>query len=638
MTHYLLRKVIFSLVVIFTFFCSQASLLAEEKKPHDVVLFQENLMIPMRDGVKLAVDVYRPAANGIPIEEKLPILLQRTPYNKKNKTFVEEAKFFAQQGYIAVIQDCRGRYGSEGVFTKYVDEPKDGYDTVEWLAKNLTYSNGDVGMWGLSYGAHVQACAAKLNPPHLKTIVVNMGGTSNGWTHAVGNHGAFELKQLIWAFNQIKEETKNPVVNDMLAKEKITDWLTVLPLRKGLSPLAIAPNFEDYVIEMATHANYDEYWKDMGTNWVEYYKQTSDTPMIHVSGWYDAYCETALTNYLGLSRIKKSPIRLLMGPWLHGTTTKTYAGDVEFGPDAAIPDFYSEWHLRWFDYFLKGKKNGVEAEPAIKLFIMGTGDGRKDKNGRLFHGGYWRTESDWPLPQTKFTRYYFRGDGSLSPKLPGAAETPTTYTYDPDHPVPTIGASTAASMPAFAGGAFDQREKEFKGDAEKGYYGSRPPYLPLKARPDVVVFQTEPLHEDVEVTGPITVKLYASSTALDTDFTAKLIDVYPPDKDFPSGFEMNLTDGIIRARFRNSPEKQALMKPGEVYEFTIEPYGTANVFKKGHRIRIDISSSNFPRFDVNPNTGEPLGMSRRRIKADNTVYHDLIRPSHVLLPMIPKNK
>jgi putative CocE/NonD family hydrolase len=634
----LTRRIVFLLGIFIVIIGAQDFAGAQEKKEYDVILYKENLMVSMRDGVKLATDIYRPAVNGVPLEDKFPILLQRTPYNKQNKTFVEQGKYFAKHGYIVAIQDCRGRYKSEGVFVKYVDEPKDGYDTVEWLGKNLPYSNGDVGMWGLSYGAHVQAGAAKLNPAHLKTIVVNMGGTSNGWTHAVGNHGAFELKQLIWAFNQIREETDNPAVKEMLQKEKITDWLTVLPLRKGLSPLSIAPNFEDYVIEMMTHVNYDEYWKDMGTNWVEYHKQTSDIPMIHISGWYDAYCETALTNYLGLSRIKKSPVRLLMGPWLHGTTTQTWAGDVEFGPEAAIPDFYSGWHLRWFDYFLKGKTTGVEKEPAIKLFIMGTGDGHKDKSGRLYHGGYWRTEADWPLPQTKFTRYYFHADGALSPKLPGSDAPPTTYTFDPDHPVPTIGASTAASKPAFAGGAFDQREREYKGDPETGFYGSRSPYLPLKSRIDVVVFQTEPLKEEVEVTGPIAVKLYASSTALDTDFTAKLIDVYPPSKDFPSGFEMNLTDGIIRARFRNSPEKQELMKPGEIYEFTIEPYGTANLFKKGHRIRVDISSSNFPRFDVNPNTGEPLGTSRRKIKADNTIYQDLIRPSHVLLPIVPKSK
>jgi len=605
-----------------------------ENNPYEPVLYKADVMIPMSDGVKLAVDIYRPAANGVVLEEKLPIVLQRTPYNKRSEQYVEQLKYLVRRGYVAVIQDCRGRYQSEGSFIKYTNEPKDGYDTIEWLA-NLPYTNGNIGTMGLSYGAHVQACAAKLNPPHLKTSVLNMGGTSNGWDHSIRNHGAFMLKQLTWAFRQVADETDNPVVRDMLDIEKAIHWFQALPLKKGLNPLSIVPNFEAYIFEMMTHSDYDDYWKDIGTNWMEYYDQTSDIPMIHISGWYDGYCATAIQNYLGLSRSKKSPIRLLMGPWLHGESDCTCAGNVEFGPDAAIDDFYTEWHLLWFDRFLKGKENGVEKEPAIKLFIMGTGDGRKDQNGRLFHGGYWRTEANWPLPDTRFTNYYFHTDGSLSTGLPGADDASTTFTYDPSHPVPTIGGSMAASLPVFVGGAFDQREREFKGDPEKGFFGSRPPYLPLKARHDVVVFQTERLPENVEVTGPIVVKLFASSTAVDTDFTAKLIDVYPPSKDFPSGFEMNLTDGILRARYRDSWERQELMNPGEIYEFTIEPFGTANVFKKGHRIRIDISSSNFPRFDVNPNTGEPLGMSRRVIKADNTIFHDMVHPSHVILPIIP---
>jgi putative CocE/NonD family hydrolase len=610
---------------------------SENEKLYDVLMYEENAMIPMRDGVRLAADIYRPAINGAPVEEKFPVILQRTPYNKKSKRFVEQGKHFVKHGYVVVIQDCRGRYKSEGIFKKYVNEPQDGYDTIEWLAK-LPYTNGKIGMWGLSYGAHVQACAAMLNPPHLKTIVVNMGGMYNGWDHGIRNHGAFALKQLTWAFKQVAEETDNPVVKDMLGIENVMDWFQVLPLKKGLNPLSIAPNFEKYMFEMMTHGDYDDYWKHMGVNWSEYYEQTSDIPMVHISGWYDNYCGTAIHNYLRLSSLKRSPIRLLLGHWIHGGVAQAYGGDVDFGSDAAITDFTSDWHVRWFDHFLKEKDNGVGTEPAIKLFIMGTGDGHKDENGRLFHGGYWRTEENWPLSDTQFADYYFHGDGTLRKEMPGPNEQPTTYTYDPRHPVPTIGGSMAASEPLYVGGAFDQRERQYKGDPQKGFYGSRPPYLPLKARHDVVVFQTEPLKEDIEVTGPITVKLHASSNAPDTDFTAKLIDVYPPSKDFPSGFEMNLTDGIIRARYRNSPESQELMKPGEIYLFTIEPFGTANVFKKEHRIRIDISSSNFPRFDVNPNTGEPLGLNRRSIKADNTIYHDESHPSQVILPIIPSRK
>lgn len=597
---------------------------------------EKDVMVPMRDAVRLATDIYRPAVNGKPVDEKLPLILHRTPYDKESGAIGarESAAFFCPQGYIVAFQDCRGRYKSEGVFTKYMDEPEDGYDTVEWLARQ-PYCNGDIGMRGWSYGAHVQASAAKLNPPHLRTIVVSVGGTSNGWDHAIRNHGAFALKQLTWAFRQIESETTDPVVKAMFQREHIGDWFQALPLKRGKSPLSVAPNFEDYILEMMTHGDYDDYWKRMGINWVEYYEQTADIPMIHVSGLYDNYCGSAIDNYVGLSGSKKSPVRLLIGPWLHGDIGGTNAGGIAFGSEATIPDYYFGWHLRWFDHFLKGKQNGVGEEPPVKVFVMGTGDGHKDKNGRLFHGGLWRTAERWPLPDTQFTHYYFHADGLLSPSKPDTDEAPITYTFDPTHPVPTIGGSMAASKPLWLGGAYDQHEKKFTGDPSKGFYGSRPPYLPLKARHDVVVYQTEPLQEDVEVVGPIVVTTHASSNRLDTDFTAKLIDVYPPSTDFPSGFDMNLTDGILRARYRNSPEKQELMEPGTVYEFTIKPFPTANVFKKGHRIRIDISSSNFPRFDVNPNTGEPLGLNRRMVPADNTIYHGAAHPSYVVLPIIP---
>jgi hypothetical protein len=604
------------------------------RKLFEPLLFQENAMIPMRDGIKLATDIYRPAIQGVPVEEKLPILFQRTPYNKKSERFVDEAKYFARHGYTVALQDLRGLYQSEGLFTKYMNEPEDGYDAIEWLAK-LPYTDGKIGMWGTSYGAHVQANSAKLRPPHLKTIVLNCGGLYNGWEYKIRNHGALELAQQVgWAFSQILNETDDPLVKDLLKNEPVQDWFAALPLKKGLNPLSIAPNFEDYIFEMMTRGDYDGYWKQMSMNWAEYFDPTADIPMIHITGWYDSYTSGTIKNYLGLSRIKKSPIRLLIGPWTHGGNKLSYAGNAEFGPEAAIPEFSGNWHLRWFDHFLKGIHNGVEVEPAVRIFVMGTGDGHKDKNSRLFHGGYWKTGEKWPLPNTEFTKYYFHAGGALSQKSPEPRILPTTYTYDPDNPVPTIGGSFSPRRPLIEAGAYDQREREYKGDPGEGFYGSRPPYLPLKARHDVVVFQTEPLAEDLTVIGPIVVKLYASSTAVDTEFTAKLIDVYPLSKDYPSGYEMNITDGIIRARYRNSREKQEFMQPGEIYEFVIEPFPTANVFKKGHRIRLDLSSSNFPRFDVNPNTGEPLGRERRKMKADQSVYHDSAHPSHVILPII----
>jgi len=534
------------------------------------------------------------------------------------------------------VQDDRGTYKSEGVQNKYVGWGKDGYDTIEWLAK-LPYTNGEVGMWGTSYAAHTQASAAILKPPHLKTMVLNMGGLYNGWHHKIRNHGAFELaQQLGWAFTQLATQTNDAAAHDLLTRERSADWAGALRARPGLSPLAVAPNFEGYIFDMLTHADYDDYWRQGDLNWSEHYADTSDIPMLQISGWYDSYTAGAINNFAGLSKVKTAPVRLLVGPWLHARNRSSNAGDLELGSDAAIADFNEAFHLRWFDHFLKGAQNGVGAEPRVKLFVMGTGDGRKDRNGRLNHGGFWMTADQWPLPASTFVDYYFHADGTLSRTPPNETGSGTTYSYDPRSPVPTIGGSFSGQPGLVSAGGFDQRERRFDGDPGKGFFGSKPPYLPLRARDDVVVFQTEALAADVSVVGPIVVKLFVSSSAVDTDFTAKLVDVYPPSPDYPSGFDLNVTDGIMRARYRASPEHAELMTPGTVYVLTIEPFPTANVFKKGHRIRVDISSSNFPRFDVNPNTGEPLGRNRRVVVADNTVWHDRDHLSRIILPVIAR--
>lgn len=608
----------------------------QEVPESDVVQVERNLMVPMRDGVRLATDIYRPAVNGRAIEAELPMLLHRTAYGKTGRRLVEQAKYFARNGYVVAVQDDRGTYDSEGVQYKYIGMGRDGYDAVEWLAK-LAYTDGQVGMWGTSYAAHTQATAAILAPPHLKTLILNQGGVQNGWNYKIRNHGAFELAQQVgWAFGQLAAQRNDKWAKAMMAIEKPSDWIGSLSGRRGVNPLSIAPNFEDYIFEMMTHADYDEYWKQPDVNWSAHYEETSDIPMMHITGWYDSYTGSTIGNYVGLSAIKKAPMRLLVGPWLHARNTQSYAGDVEFGPDGAIADFNDAMQLRWFDHYLKGRNNGVVQEPAARIFVMGTGDGHKDEHGRLYHGGYWRTVASWPLSNTRFTNYYFHRDGSLKTEPPRDNPPPTVYTFDPSNPVPTIGGSFSSTTGVAAPGAFDQREQPFSAETTTGFLGSRPPYLPLKARPDVVVFQTEPLDADMEVVGPIVVHLFASSSAVDTDFTAKLIDVYPPSADYPLGFEMNLTDGIQRARYRESPAHARLMKPGEVYEFTIEPFPTANIFKKGHRIRIDVSSSNFPRFDVNPNTGEPIGMSRRTVAADNSIFHGASHASYVVLPIVPR--
>jgi len=599
---------------------------AQDNAPFDAVRFEHDLMIPMRDGVRLATDIYRPTRNGKPVEEPLPVLLQRTPYDKNGERLVAAAEFFARHGYVVALQDHRGLYASEGTFTKYIGEGQDGYDTIEYLA-TLPYADGQVGMWGTSYAAHVQANASKLRPPHLKTMVLNMGGMSNGWDHKVRNHGAFEIQQLTWAFRQLAVETDDPVVRRMLEEETADKWLAAMPLRKGLNPLSVAPNFEDYILTMLTHGDYDAYWKDPDVNWVEHYDETADIPMLLISGWYDSYAGGTVGNFVALSARLESPVKLLMGPWTHSGNTRPYAGNVAFGADAAIVDFDNEFHLRWFDRYLKHEET-AEEPATVRVFVMGSGDGQRTEEGRLDHGGYWKEADSWPLPGTSLVPYYFHADGSLQTEPPRVKVPPTTYTFDPANPVPTIGGAFSSTSPVFEPGAYDQREDE-------SVYGAAPPYLPLKARSDVVVFQTEPLTDNLEVVGPVVVRLFVASSAIDTDFTAKLIDVYPPSEAYPAGYEMNLTDGILRMRYRQTPERQVMMEPGEVYEIEITPFPTANLFKRGHRIRIDISSSNFPHFDVNPNTGEPLGRHRRTMKADNSIYHDMDRPSHVVLPVIP---
>jgi len=596
-------------------------------KLYDAMIAEPNQMIPARDGTRLSTEIWRPARNGVPITDKLPVLLNRTPYELSSLT--DQAKYFAERGYVVALQNVRGRYKSEGAFAKI--QPKDatdGYDVIEWLAKQ-PYANGSVGMWGRSFAAHMEAGAAIMHPPSLKTTIINMGGLANGWDHGVRYRGTYEMgRQITWAWTQMLADARTESVKMLLRQEKVEDWYDVQPMRRGLNPLSAVPEFEGWYMDFFEHANYDAFWRDPMMAWNEHYKETSDIPMIQIGGWYDIFLAGTFENFTALRKLKKSPQRLLVGPWTHSANDKAYAGDVSYGDGAAITDFFSEFHVRWFDYFLKGKTTGVEKESAVRVFVMGTGDGHKDADERLFHGGYWRDADAWPLPGTRMVSYYFHGDGSLTTAKPAEAKSSTTYTFDPRDPVPTVGGGASARLKH---GAFDQREG-------LRFPPSKPPYLPLRARADVVVFQTEPLTEDVTIAGPIKVVVHASATTTDADFTAKLLDVYPHSETWPGGFDLNLTDAIVRGRYRATRDHAVMLVPGTVYPFTIEPFPTANVFKKGHRIRVDISSSNFPRFDVNPNTGEALGKNRRMITTDITIQHSAAYPSHIILPLAPARR
>jgi len=615
--------------------------------PSYEVIRDSEVMVSVRDGVRLATDIYRPARDGKAVDERFPVILERTPYGKhlpsrseldrgetEARSRMEISQYFVSHGYVVVYQDCRGRYGSEGRFIKYLSDGEDGCDTIDWIARQ-PWCDGRVATMGLSYAAHTQVAAACLAPKALAAMVIDCGGFSNAYRSAIRNGGAFEMKQATWAFNQARESPQakaDPVVRAALAQENLRDWFKAMPWKPGHSPVRHVPEYEDYLFEQWTQGVFGDYWKQLGIYTAGWYEQFADVPQVHMSSWYDPYVPTALDNYQGLKARKRSAVRLILGPWMHGDRCKSWSGDVDFGPastlDGNVATHWREFRLRWFEHWLKGKDNGVAQEPEVRLFLMGGGSERRNADGRMDHGGQWIAGDDWPLPQTRFTPYYLHGDGRLSLDLPAKEASPLSYDYDPDDPVPTIGGSLTSGHPVFEGGAFDQREDE-------RFYGCTRPGLPLAARRDVLVFETPTLTHDVAVIGPLKIVLHVSSNCVDTDFTAKLIDVHPGNADYPRGYAMNLADGILRCRYRDSWEQPEFMTPGQVYEIEIEPYATCNLFKAGHQIRLDISSSNFPRYDLNYNTGEPEGQARRKQVALNTVHVDAARASHIVLPIVP---
>jgi uncharacterized protein len=613
----------------------------------DEMSLTSNVMVRMRDGVHLATDVYRPQQNGKVAGKPLPVILERTPYGKTvvsrselsvqnpaAKSRAEVARYFVSRGYVVVYQDCRGRYDSEGEFVKYLSDGLDGFDCCEWIT-HQPWCNGKIGTMGLSYAAHTQGALACANPPGVAALFLDSGGFANAYQDGIRQGGAFELKQVTWAVRAALESPsvlKDPVRFKALQAIDISGWFARMPWKRGFSPLSAAPEYESYVYDQWEHGNFDGFWTQLGIYAAGYYDRFSDAPMVFMSSWYDPYPRSATDNYIALSKLKKGPVRLILGPWTHGDRSLTYAGEVDFGPAATIdgnlaPDFLA-LRLRWFDGWLKGIKNGVQAEPAVRLFVMGGGSGRRNAHGRMEHGGRWRAEKDWPLPDLKRTEYYLHADGGLAPQKQGAGDARLTYDFDPNHPVPSAGGTITSGEPVMRGGAYDQREGP-------RFFGSREPYLALAARADVLVFETAVLAEDIEVTGPIVAKLWISSDRPDTDFTIKLVDVYPPNDDYPEGFAMNVSDGILRVRYRNSWEKPELLKVDEVAAIAVEAFPTSNLFKRGHRIRLDVSSSNFPHFDVNPNTGAPEGTGLVRQIARNTVFLSHERPSHVILPIVP---
>jgi putative CocE/NonD family hydrolase len=568
-----------------------------EVPPRNDIRVENRVPIRMRDGVTLYADVYRPAGEG-----RHPVIVSRTPYSTERfPSAYDAAVYFAQRGYVYVFQDVRGRHESDGRWEPFFDDEKDGYDTVEWAAKQ-PWSDGKVGMQGGSYLGQNQWRAAQGAPPSLVTIFPMVASTSiyHDW---ITLNGGWRLS-FNFGWGPVRQESRimqNPGPHTAAGVRAIhydhVQWH--LPLDTMQQQVGRNARFYD---DWLAHPDYDAYWKPLNVE--EMFEKVS-VPVHTFGGWFDIFSQGTLRGYVGMSR-KGATDRarrlshIVIGPWGHGPSQKF--GALDFGPEANVDALSLQ--LRWYDYFLKGLDNGLADEPPVKLFVMGRNE--------------WVYEREYPLARTEYRPFYLasggrangsRGDGRLVWDKPAGASAPDRFRYDPDDPVPSLGGNNCCGTPTPTG-PMDQR--------------------PVEGRRDVLLYTSDVLHEELEATGPVKVVLYASSDAVDTDFVAKLVDVHP------DGSSYNMAEGIVRGRYRDGLAKASPMKPGQVYRLEIDLVGTSIAFQPGHRIRVHVTSSHFPQFDRNPNTGAPFGTSAEVKVAQQTVYHDAERPSHVLLPVIPR--
>jgi putative CocE/NonD family hydrolase len=579
---------------------------AEGPKGPCHVAKQVDVPAKMRDGVTLLADVYRPTE-----ADTYPVILMRLPYNKSTaQTYVYASPdFYASQCYIVAIQDVRGQYASQGTFYAFRDEMNDGYDSVEWAA-GLPGSTGKVGMYGFSYVGATQWLAAVMQPPHLAAISPAMTSSDyyDGWSYEGGAWSlAFEESwpiQTLALVNARRTGDQSSVTRILDATGKLAQTYNYLPLKTypWLSPgePAVAGYFYDWL----DHDTWDEYWQRWSLR--TRYSRVQ-VPALNFEGWYDVFVNGGIENFVGMrkaggSDVARAAQRLVIGPYIH-LPWQQKVGEVDFGPEAADP--LDALQVAWFDHWLKGKDNGADRDPAVRVFVMGA--------------NRWREAVDWPVPGTRFTNYYLHslgaansrfGNGRLDTAAPVTDEPADHYRYDPADPVPSRGGHSCCTSDVAPVGPFDQAE--------------------IEQRADVMVYSTPALEQPVEVTGPVSMTLFAASSAVDTDWTAKLVDVYP------DGHAINLDNSIIRARFRDSLEHTSPIVPGQVSKYVFNVWPTSNVFLAGHKIRLEISSSNFPHYDRNPNTGHPFGVDTAMQPADQTIYHDGQHASFVTLPIIPE--
>ncbi|MED3561420.1 CocE/NonD family hydrolase [Bacillus xiapuensis] len=572
------------------------------------ILVEKNVPCEMRDGVILYADIYRPNEEGA-----FPVLLTRLPYSKDLPHYSHrylDTNRLVENGFVVIIQDVRGRFQSEGEFQSFRQEANDGYDTVEWAAA-LPFSTGKVGMFGMSYYGYTQLMAATKKPQHLAAIfpAMTLNDQRNGASYRNGVYqpGFTET----WTLESIAPDLlmrkyNNPKERADLLRN-LADQLNKLDELYYFAPINQWPPLKEFKVaefffEELEHPIEDEdYWKESSI--VDKYADLQ-IPAYHLGGWYDCFIGPTLTNYIEMTKAGQNQ-KLIVGPWGHGFFASVQ-GECSFGVHASgdwinLEGNITDLHIRWFNHWLKGIDTGLEEEAPVKIFVMGINE--------------WRDEGEWPLARTQYTPFYLHsmgnantknGDGSLSVTEPGNEET-DTFIYDPKNPVPTKGGSTLFAGPLTMG-PFDQRE--------------------IEERDDVLVYSTEPLTEAVEVTGPVKVKLWSSTDAQDTDFTAKLVDTAPDGK------AIILTEGIVNAKYRNGfyPEKELT---GEVEEYEIDLWATSNVFLPGHRITLEISSSSFPHYIPNPNTGKSLIQNNEMVEAKQTIFHSEKYPSHLILPIIP---
>ncbi|MEO5634901.1 CocE/NonD family hydrolase [Gaiella sp.] len=628
------------------------------------IVLSKNVMVPMRDGVRLAFDIYRPARDGAFADGSFPTIMLHTPYDKTDKRYSEIADYFVPKGYAVVLIDLRDRYCSEASGVYYhaatPHTGRDGYDICEWIAAQ-PWSNGRIGTVGSSYAAITQVRTALESPPHLTAIWPDVVPT-NSFQNQCREGGAMQ-QHMFWALfihaQDAREIADDPgkqqdVWNDL---RDLRQLFRATPWRRGQTSLRHVPPLEDSLLDYYTRGTYDAYWDRVEHNYTRYWDQHADIPVTLSTGWYDPFPTADTEYFMAMAAQNSAPARLVVGPWSHVGMRgdATYCLDVDFGAESAwgVKRYFDE-QLEFFNRWLPDGSTGQPAaEAPVRIFVMGGGSGLKTAEGKLDHGGRWREEWEWPLARRVETAYYLHGDGSLATGEPSADAPPRTFTFDPAHPIPTIGGlhcsigelpSDGAGMEQawarFLSPVLRLRDLLTPGPADQAespaIFGSEQPYPRLSERPDVLVFQTEPLEEPVEVTGPMTVHLWISSSALDTDFTAKLVDVHPANADYPAGYDMLLNDSVIRCRYREGFDREVLLEPGVPVPVTISLPPTSNLFDVGHRIRVDISSSNWPRLDVNPNTGEPMGRHTHQVVAEQTVYVDAERPSHIVLPVIPR--